>query len=92
MTPSRRAFRLVCTPSEEQTVEDLLRAQGYEFEPDPFIPSARRLLAEPRPLGSSLAAFFGLIYIQDRSSMLPPAALCPPPRRGGSGHVRQPRQ
>ncbi len=78
MTPSRRAFRLVCTPSEEQTVEDLLRAQGYEFEPDPFIPSARRLLAEPRPLGSSLAAFFGLIYIQDRSSMLPPAALCPP--------------
>lgn len=78
MTPIRRAFRLVCSPSEETSVEALLRAQGYEFEPDPFFPSARRLLAGPRPLGSSLAAFFGLIYIQDRSSMLPPAALRPP--------------
>lgn len=78
MTPIRRAFRLVCAPSEELTVEALLRAQGYEFEPDPFFPSARRLLVEPRPLGSSLAAFFGLIYIQDRSSMLPPMALRPP--------------
>ena len=78
MTPIRRAFRLVCSPSEETSVEALLRAQGYEFEPDPFFPSARRLLAGPRPLGSRLAAFFGLIYIQDRSSMLPPAALRPP--------------
>ncbi len=78
MTPSRRAFRLVCAPSEELSVEALLRAQGYEFEPDPFFPLTRRLLTEPRPLGSSLAAFFGLIYIQDRSSMLPPMALHPP--------------
>ncbi len=78
MTPSRRAFRLVCAPSEEHSVEALLRAQGYEFEPDAFFPATRRLLAEPRPLGSSLAAFFGLIYIQDRSSMLPPVALRPP--------------
>ena len=54
-----------------------MRAQGYEFEPEPFSPLCRRLLVEPRPLGSSLAAFFGYIYIQDRSSMLPPVALAP---------------
>ena len=54
-----------------------IRDRGYEFEPEPFSPFCRRLLCEPRPLGSSLAAFFGYIYIQDRSSMLPPLALAP---------------
>lgn len=58
-------------------MEALLRAQGYDFEPEPFSPLCRRLVAEPRPLGGSLAAFFGYIYIQDRSSMLPPLALAP---------------
>jgi 16S rRNA (cytosine1407-C5)-methyltransferase len=57
--------------------EDLLRAQGFVFEPDPFFPPARRLISGPLPLGSSLAAVFGHIYIQDRSSMLPPLALAP---------------
>lgn len=61
-------------------VEALLRAQGYDFEPEPFSPLCRRLTHEPRPLGGSLAAFFGYVYIQDRSSMLPPLALAP--RRG----------
>ena len=73
--PSRltgRSFRLVCPPEQMPQVASLLRAQGYEFEPEPFSPFCRRLLCEPRPLGSSLAAFFGYIYIQDRSSMLPP--------------------
>lgn len=72
-----RSFRLVCAPEQVSGVEALLRAQGYEFEPEPFSPCCRRLLAEPRPLGGSLAAFFGYIYIQDRSSMLPPLALAP---------------
>jgi len=76
---SLRAFRLVCTPEQVPTVEAMLRAQGYVFEPDPFFAPARRLTVEPRPLGSSLAAFFGLIYIQDRASMLPPLALEPAP-------------
>ena len=58
-------------------MEALLRAQGYDFEPEPFSPLCRRLVAEPRPLGGSLAAFFGYVYIQDRSSMLPPLALAP---------------
>uniref|UniRef100_UPI0026ED717B RsmB/NOP family class I SAM-dependent RNA methyltransferase n=2 Tax=Desulfovibrio TaxID=872 RepID=UPI0026ED717B len=75
--PTGRSFRLVCPLEQMPQVESLLRAQGYEFEPEPFSPFCRRLLCEPRPLGSSLAAFFGYIYIQDRSSMLPPLALAP---------------
>ena len=75
--PTGRSFRLVCPPEQMPQVESLLRAQGYEFEPETFSPFCRRLLCEPRPLGSSLAAFFGYIYIQDRSSMLPPLALAP---------------
>lgn len=74
-----RSFRLVCEPESIPQVEAFLRAQGYEFEPEPFSPFCRRLVAEPIPLGRSLAAFFGYIYIQDRSSMLPPLALDPKP-------------
>lgn len=59
-------------------VEALLRAEGHEFEPEPFSPWCRRAVRENRPLGGSLAATFGLIYIQDRSSMLPPLGLNPP--------------
>lgn len=75
--PGGRSFRLVCPARRIPQVEALLRAQGYAFEPEPFSPWCRRLRAEPRPLGASLAAFFGYIYIQDRSSMLPPLALAP---------------
>lgn len=75
--PAARSFRIVCPPAQVPLVEDLLRAQGYGFDPEPFSPWCRRLTEEPRPLGGSLAAFFGLIYIQDRSSMLPPQALAP---------------
>lgn len=70
-----RSFRLVCEPGQISAVEALLAAEGHVFEPEPFSPLCRRLLAEPTPLGLSLAARFGLIYIQDRSSMLPPLAL-----------------
>ena len=79
MPTPRRSFRLVCQPADESVVEAMLRAQGYAFEVDPFFPPARRLTDGPMPLGSSLAAFFGLIYIQDRASMLPPLALNPKP-------------
>lgn len=72
-----RTFRLVCQKEEIPQVEALLMEQGYRFEPEPFSPWVRRLVEEPKPLGASLAAFFGLIYIQDRSSMLPPLALAP---------------
>ena len=77
-TPAlRRSFRLVCGPEQIPSVEALLSAQGFVFEPEPFSPLARRLLREPFPLGRSLAAFWGYVYIQDRSSMLPPLALAP---------------
>lgn len=72
-----RTFRLVCQKEEIPQVEALLMEQGYRFDPEPFSPWVRRLVEEPKPLGASLAAFFGLIYIQDRSSMLPPLALAP---------------
>lgn len=72
-----RSFRLVCPPARVPQVESLLTAQGFIFEEEAFSPFCRRLLHEPLPLGSSLAATFGLLYIQDRSSMLPPLALNP---------------
>ncbi len=75
---TKRAFRFSCAGAEIPLAEEMLRLQGYEFEPDPFFAPARRLIREPSPLGGSLAAFFGLLYIQDRSSMLPPVALDPP--------------
>lgn len=73
-----RSFRLVCEPSRFPLVESLLQEEGFRFDSEPFSHYCRQLAYEPFPLGSSLAAFFGLIYIQDRSSMLPPLALDPP--------------
>jgi 16S rRNA (cytosine1407-C5)-methyltransferase len=70
---------LVCRREHVPLAEDLLREQGFAFETEEFFPLARRLLKEPFPLGASLASVFGYIYIQDRSSMLPPLALNPPP-------------
>ncbi len=70
-----RSFRLVCESWQIPLVEALLHAEGYAFENEAFSPWCRILTKEPKALGASLAAFFGLIYIQDRSSMLPPLAL-----------------
>ncbi len=72
-----RSFRVNGKEEKRQLVLDLLSAEGFRFEPEPFSPVAFRLREEPFPLGRSLAAFFGLIYIQDRSSMLPPLLLAP---------------
>ena len=79
MTRTLRSFRLTCAPGQVPLAEALLRAQGFGFEPEPFHPLARRLTEEPFALGESLAARFGHVYIQDRSSMLPPLALDPAP-------------
>ena len=57
VTTSSRSFRLVCTPEERPLVEELLRAQGYDFDPEPFSEWSRKITKEPKPLGSSLAAF-----------------------------------
>lgn len=74
---SFRSFRLVCSPRQIPLVEALLHAQGFRFTPESFSPWARRLEHEPFPLGGSLVSRFGYLYIQDRSSMLPPLALAP---------------
>lgn len=72
-----RSFRLVCKRAHIAQVEALLTAQGFLFTEEPFSGFARRLVREPFPLGSSIAARFGYVYVQDRSSMLPPLALAP---------------
>jgi 16S rRNA (cytosine1407-C5)-methyltransferase len=77
--PARRSFRVTALPEHAARVRDLLAAQGFAFEPEPFSPLAWRLVHEPMPLGRSLAAFFGCVYIQDRASMLPPLLLAPQP-------------
>lgn len=74
-----RTFRICCRPGDEGLVENLMRAEGFAPEPDPYFSLARAVRDEPIPLGRSLAARFGLLYVQDRSSMLPPACLDPEP-------------
>jgi 16S rRNA (cytosine1407-C5)-methyltransferase len=76
---SGRSFRLVCEAGERELVEALLAATGHVAEIEPFSPWCRRIVAEPVALGLSMAARFGYIHIQDRSSMLPPLLLAPPP-------------
>lgn len=77
MKNTTRSFRLVCAQDQINDVEALLHAEGFRFEPQPCFALARTLTAEPMPLGRSIAARFGYIYIQDKSSMLPPLALAP---------------
>ena len=73
----KRYFRICTGLSDACLVDDLLRAQNFSFSELSFWGRARELEFAPVSLGSSLAAFFGLIYIQDKSSMLPPLALQP---------------
>lgn len=77
MKNTHRSFRLVCAPKQVADVEALLQAEGFSFHGEEFFDGARVLTGEPIPLGRSLAARFGYIYIQDKSSMLPPLALAP---------------
>lgn len=77
MKTTARSFRLVCAPDQVPDVEALLRAEGFDFAPEPFFALARTLTVEPFSLGRSIAARFGYLYIQDKSSMLPPLALAP---------------
>lgn len=72
-----RYFR-VCAPADKiPFVRDLLNAQGFESSGLSFWEKAFKLEVSPFSLGNSLASFFGLIYIQDISSMLPPLPLEP---------------
>ena len=75
---SSRFFRFVSADFLSPDIEDLLAAQGFSANSVPFCSFARELVKSPFALGRSLAAFFGYLYIQDPSSMLPPLALNPP--------------
>ncbi|MEF8824260.1 MAG: RsmB/NOP family class I SAM-dependent RNA methyltransferase [Desulfohalobiaceae bacterium] len=74
-----RGFRLACGKEEIHQVDRMLREEGYSLSAPPFHDRARVADDGPRALGSSVAAFFGLVYIQDLSSMLPPLVLAPQP-------------
>ena len=76
--PDSRFFRVSPAPFFSDAVDDLLISQGVTSAAVTFWPFARRLVHSPFALGRSLAAFFGYLYIQDPSSMLPPLALNPP--------------
>lgn len=78
MNTTLRTFRFVCNTDDIQIVSELLAEQGFAFEAEPFYEHAFKVTREPFPLGESLASRFGYIYIQDRSSMLPPLLLNPP--------------
>lgn len=77
MKQYKRSFRFVCDENERNIVEEMLRLQGFTWEQEQFFAYSCRLVDEPFSLGSSLACFFGFLYIQDRASMLPPVALMP---------------
>lgn len=72
-----RAFRITGEEKNIPKVLELLDSQGFHSNAELFSPFCRTLTKEPFSLGRSLAAIFGLIYIQDRSSMLPPLFLVP---------------
>jgi 16S rRNA (cytosine1407-C5)-methyltransferase len=74
-----RGFRLACGREEIPRVDRLLREEGFALYAPPFHERARVAPEGPRALGSSVAAFFGLVYIQDLTSMLPPLVLDPHP-------------
>ena len=73
-----RSFWVNAAPGEFSRALSLLGDEGFTFRPERFSPLA--FATEDRSgLGSSLAALFGFIYIQNRSSMLPPLLLNPRP-------------
>lgn len=73
-----RTFRLAAGIGDPGPVLDLLAEQGFGVKPLDFADFAFAARGGNIPLGKSLAHEFGLIYIQDRSSMLPPLVLNPP--------------
>ncbi|TVM35688.1 RsmB/NOP family class I SAM-dependent RNA methyltransferase [Oceanidesulfovibrio marinus] len=74
-----RSFRLICQEWERPMLLELLAAEGYTLEPLPAHPLLMRASGGEAALGSSLAARFGRLYIQDAASFIAPLALDPRP-------------
>ncbi len=72
-----RHFRLNCGPKERDKVLDLLAEEGFSCQEPGGGDEIMRALEEPYPVGNSLAHYFGYIYVQDISSMLPAMLLDP---------------
>ncbi len=75
--PHTIRFNPLKGPVEKQ--QELLRWQGFGFEPWPGLPNVFRITHQPYPIGKSLSHFLGHIYVQDLSSMIPPLVLQPEP-------------
>jgi len=76
---NRRFFRWISSGFVQERSRAFLIEEGFESVPVPEVPGAWAEVDGPFPLGSSLASFFGLMYIQDLSSMLPAMLLEPFP-------------
>ncbi len=77
----RRFFRMICPPERRSALAELLKQEGYGLATHPAHPElgAADETAAGKPLGASLAAQFGLLYIQDAASFIAPLALAPEP-------------
>ncbi|MFN2267539.1 MAG: RsmB/NOP family class I SAM-dependent RNA methyltransferase [Desulfonatronovibrio sp.] len=73
----KRWFRMNCAYRDRAKVLDLLRAEGFEPSMVHTPTGAMQVKEEFIPLGNSLANYFGFIYVQDISSMLPAIFLNP---------------
>ncbi|WP_045216628.1 RsmB/NOP family class I SAM-dependent RNA methyltransferase [Desulfonatronovibrio magnus] len=76
---SRRWFRLCCSKGERSDVLSLLHNEGFEFADFSGDTEIMCFTSGGNPPGGSLTNYFGLIYIQDISSMLPAMLLNPEP-------------
>lgn len=72
-------FRINTLRGEEGKILDLLREEGFSFEPIEGLGFVYQVTFEPFPLGKSFSHYLGNIYIQDPSSMVPPLVLDPKP-------------
>ncbi|WP_028575230.1 RsmB/NOP family class I SAM-dependent RNA methyltransferase [Desulfonatronovibrio hydrogenovorans] len=72
-----RFFRLNCSQQDQELVLSLVQEEGFEFQGIPGRQDIKTLKTSPFSMGNSLANYFGYIYIQDISSMLPVMLLAP---------------
>lgn len=72
-------FRVNTLRGNERDILELLKEEGFSFEPVEGLGFAYAVTFEPFPLGKSFSHYLGNIYIQDPSSMVPPLVLDPKP-------------
>ena len=73
-----RFFRLNCEQADRAKVLALMAEEGFACREFPGNKQVMAVTHEPYPIGNSLAHYFGYIYVQDISSILPVMLLNPP--------------